>query len=121
MNLIETNGYLTWLSQADARIQVTDPNVQIWQDALANASTAEVRAATLEFTRTNDGVMVSPSAIRRMSFAVRERAIAAGRALTSMPMPRTNALSWREKNPAEWDRLFEAGRVSWCQEHGVTP
>lgn len=85
MNLIETNGYLTWLSQADARIQVTDPNVQIWQNALANATTHEVREATLEFTRINDGVMVTPAAIRKMAFSIRERAVAAQTALTATP------------------------------------
>ena len=121
MNQAETNRYLTWLSQADGRVQVTEANVVIWQDALQNASAQEVFDATLEFTRTNDGVMLTPAAIRRMAYATRERAAAKLTALTAAPAPQRNPLSWRQKNPDEWDRLFEAGRVAWRRQHGLTP
>lgn len=117
MNLLETNRYLTWLSQADSRVKVTEPNAIIWQDALQNATAQEVFDATLEFTRTNEGVLVTPAAIRRMAFATRERAVAKQSALTAAPAVQRNPLSWRQKNPELWDELFEAGRAAWHLEH----
>lgn len=109
MNLTETASYLRWLSQADGRIQTTDPNLQIWQDALSNATPNEVREATLEFTRTNDGTMVTPAAIRRMAYAHRERAAARKTALTAAPKVKHPNM-FRARNPELWDHLFQQGQ-----------
>lgn len=84
MNLVDTNGYLTWLSQSDGRIKVTDPNVQIWADALANATAAEVRQCTLDHYKSND-TAPTPAQIRRACLALRERSAAMQSALTAKP------------------------------------
>ena len=84
MNLVDTNGYLTWLSQSDGRIKVTDPNVQIWADALANATTTEVRQCTLDHYKSND-TAPTPAQIRRACLALRERSAAKQSALTAAP------------------------------------
>lgn len=119
MNLTETAAYLKALSHHDDLIQTTEENARIWQSALAKLTAHEVWAATVKFSEMNENVKFSPAAIRRMAYAARERAVAVQTALTAAPRPRSTALSWRERTPEEWDRLFEAGRQSWRQQHGL--
>jgi hypothetical protein len=84
MNLTETTGCLTWISQVDGRIQLTEPNVQIWANALAPVMAAEAREAILEHYRTNE-TAVTPAGIRKASLAIRDRAVAKQAALTAGP------------------------------------
>lgn len=121
MNLLETNRYLTWLSQADSRVKVTEPNAIIWQDALQNATAQEVFDATLEFTRTNDGAMVTPAAIRRIAFAVRERSVARQRALDGPPDRVVDYQKFyvRRMERPEFQALMEAGRLERRRRLGL--
>lgn len=122
MNLLETNRYLTWLSQADSRVKVTEPNAIIWQDALQNATAQEVFDATLEFTRTNEGALVTPAAIRRMAYAIRERAVAKQSALTAGPAEKVVDYQKfyvpRMERP-EFQELMEQGRLARRRRLGI--
>lgn len=124
MNLPDTVVFLTWLSQHDARIQVTDAEVEIWQHTLSVVPTQNVKDATLEFYRLNDDGKPTPHAIRKIAIADRDRALAKQSALTAGPAPVRNAKSFRERNPAEWDAII----IEACDEYranlrarGITP
>jgi hypothetical protein len=110
MNLVDTNGYLTWLSQSDGRIKVTDPNVQIWADALTHATPTEVRQATHDHYRTNE-TAPTPAGIRRLTYAIRERAAAVRSALEAGPTIKTPN-TYRQRHPELWDHLFNEGRAA---------
>lgn len=85
MNLTETSGYVRWLNTVDQRIQLSDANVQIWQNSLAPFGLEEVREATLEYYRLNETVLPTPGSIRRIAIGVRERATAHREALEAGP------------------------------------
>lgn len=84
MNLVETNSFLTWLSQYDGRVKVTDPSVQIWADSLTHATSDEVRQAILDHYQGNE-TCATPAGIRKRTLAIRERAVAKRSALTAKP------------------------------------
>lgn len=123
MNLPDTVAFLTWLSQHDARIQVTDAEVEIWQYTLQVIPTAAVKLAALEHYRLNEKDKPSPHAIRKIAIADRDRAAAKQSALTAAPVVR-NPNSFRSTDPERWDMLVRQG----AEEHraklrarGITP
>jgi len=123
MNLTDTAAYLTWLSQADNRIQVTDPNVEIWGNALATIPTATVKAVTLEHYRVNEQIMPTPAIIRKAGIAAVSREAAKHSALEAAPVVR-NPNSYRASDPERWDRLVAQGRDQHRAElraRGITP
>lgn len=123
MNLTDTAAYLTWLSQADNRIQVTDPNVEIWGNALATIPTATVKAVTLEHYRVNEQIMPTPAIIRKAGIAAAARETAKHSALEAAPVVR-NPNSYRASDPERWDRLVAEGRDRHradLRARGITP
>jgi|SRR6185312_1454846 len=112
MNILETTSYLTWLSQSDGRVKVTDPNVQIWAAALAAATNAEVREATLAHYRGND-TCVTPHMIRKACAEIRERTTATQSALTAGPALTAEVpydAYVKHIHRPEFQAMFEAGR-----------
>lgn len=85
MNLPDTTVFLTWLSQTDGRVQVTDANIQVWSNALATIPTSAVKAAALEHYRTNESASPTPAGLRKIALNERERNIAKQSALTAGP------------------------------------
>lgn len=110
MNLMETNAFLTWLTQHDGRIANSVAAVEIWQASLNNATPAEAKQAILDHYRGNEAVPATPGGIRKRTQTLRTTTEAQGRAITATaPVKHPN--SWRARNPAEWDRLMEVGRI----------
>lgn len=114
MNLPDTTAFLTWLSQTDHRIQVTDANIQVWSNALATIPTAAVKAAALEHYRTNETAAPSPAGLRKLALGARERELARQSALTAAPAApdRTEAsIRQRIMDTPEFRAAFERGRL----------
>ena len=123
MNIPDTIAFLTWLSQTDGRIQVTEANVQVWSHALAGVTANESKLAALEYYKTNEQVMPTPAIIRKHAHSERDRNRAKQSALTAAPVVR-NPNSFRSSDPERWDMLVRQG----AEEHraklrarGITP
>lgn len=123
MNLTDTAAYLTWLSQSDNRIQVTEPNVEIWGNALATIPTATVKAVTLEHYRVNEQIAPTPAIIRKAGIASAARDAAKVAALEAAPRIR-NPNNYRARNPELWEQLVAEGRDKHradLRSRGITP
>lgn len=123
MNLTDTAAYLTWLSQSDSRIQVTEPNVEIWGNALATIPTPTVKAVTLEHYRVNEQIAPTPAIIRKAGIAAAAREAAKHSALEAAPTVR-NPNSYRASDPERWDAQVARGREQYradLRARGITP
>lgn len=123
MNLTDTAAYLTWLSQSDNRIQVTEPNVEIWGNALATIPTATVKAVTLEHYRVNEQLAPTPAIIRKAASAALARDAAKAAAIEAAPRVK-NPSNYRERNPELWEQLVAEGREKYradLRSRGITP
>jgi len=109
MDLQETILMLRWLSNVDARVIFTEPAAEMWAHALAPIEASEAKQAILDHYRTNDQFPATHAGIRKRALAVRDTREAQQRAIEP-PKAYKNPLSWRARNPEEWDRLFEEGR-----------
>lgn len=114
MNAEETVLLLTWVNQHDPRVQLNAASRDIWAYSLSPFTAAEAKQAILDHYRLNDSIPVSPGAIRKR--ADDHRAVTEGRE-SAQTSPRELEASdgkaqrsWRQRNPEEWDRLFEQGR-----------
>lgn len=111
MNLEETVTIMTWVNQHDPRVQITKPSRDIWANALAPYSYDECMQAVLDHYRLNDDESVSPAKIRKRAELVRSQRAGRQSAIEANPKQSSNSpMSWRARNPEEWDRLFEQGR-----------
>lgn len=123
MNLTDTAAYLTWLSQSDNRIQVTEPNVEIWGNALATIPTATVKAVTLEHYRVNEQIAPTPAIIRKAGIASAARDAAKVAAIQAAPRIK-NPNNYRARNPELWEQLVAEGRDKHradLRSRGITP
>ncbi|AIY01187.1 hypothetical protein ART_1588 [Arthrobacter sp. PAMC 25486] len=123
MNLPDTVAFLTWLSQHDARIQVTDAEVEIWQYTLSVIPTQNVKDAALEFYRISDDKKPSPNAIRKIAYEIRDRAAAKQSALTAGPTV-VNPNGFKQSDPDRWEMLVSQGAEEHRQKlraRGITP
>ena len=118
MNLPDTVAFLTWLSQTDHRIQVTDANIQVWNNALATIPTPAVKDAALEHYRTNETASPTPAILRKIALTERERNLAKQSAITANAPTIKNGLTYRQRNPQQWDQLFEQGRADGNADRG---
>jgi len=113
MNAEETVLLLTWVNQHDPRVQLNAASRDIWAYSLLPFTAAEAKQAILDHYRLNDSIPVSPGAIRKR--ADDHRAVTEGRqsAIEANPKQSSrNPMSWRARNPEEWDRLMEEGRLA---------
>ena len=117
MNFTETATYIRWLAQADTRIQVSDPNIEIWQNALSGIPVQVVREVTKEHYRVNENVQATPAIIRKTGYAAMARETAKQSAQRALPEKTKHPMSFRERNPELWDELFEQGRAE--REHDL--
>jgi hypothetical protein len=113
MNAEETVLLLTWVNQHDPRVQLNAASRDIWAYSLTPFTAAEAKQAILDHYRLNDSIPVSPGAIRKR--ADDHRAVTEGRQSAIEANPKQSSkhpMSWRARNPEEWDRLMEEGRLA---------
>ena len=111
MNLEETVALMTWVNQHDARVQLNGPSRDIWANALRPYSYDECMQAVLDHYRINDDESVTPAKIRKRAELVRTQRTGRQSAIEANPKQSSkHPMSWRARNPEEWDRLFEQGR-----------
>lgn len=111
MNLKETKMAIAFANQIDPRIQVNDANAEVWHASLHAHDPVKVRwAITQHYATSNangEGThAVTPARIRRSIQAKAETVENTARALEPPKGRAPNPLSFRQRNPSEWDRLF---------------
>jgi len=111
VNLEETVALMTWVNQHDARVQLNGPSRDIWANALRPYSYDECMQAVLDHYRINDDESVTPAKIRKRAELVRTQRTGRQSAIEANPKQSSkHPMSWRARNPEEWDRLMEQGR-----------
>lgn len=110
MRIEEIIPMLRWINEADPRVQFNDAAVEQWHYALRSVEPAVAKQAVLEHVKLNEGIPASPSAISKRAGNIKTSREAGQRAIEPPRNSARHPLSWRSRNPAEWDRLFEQGR-----------
>ncbi|WP_417372991.1 hypothetical protein [Glutamicibacter protophormiae] len=107
----EVSACIAYANGIDPRVQMTVPNSQLWARVLGRKTSNEVMAGIqiyYERGRVNgrEHPAVDPTSVRRIINESYEREEARQRALEPPKGKARNPLSFRQRNPAEWDRLF---------------
>jgi hypothetical protein len=108
----QTIAMLTWINQVDPRVMLNEANVDVWAYAMRTIPADVAKQAVLEHYKANDSIAASPGAISKRAANIKNSRDAKANAITAAPDVVTNPMSWRQRNPEEWDRLFEQGRQS---------
>jgi hypothetical protein len=119
MDLIETTRLVIWVNQFDPFVQANDAAADIWQHSMGPISYNEAEEAIVQHYRANPGQQAQPGAILKRALNNRASKEAGTRAI-EVPQTRRELeasdgktrLSWRKRNPEEWDRLMEEGRLA---------
>ena len=106
----QTIAMLTWINQVDARVLLNEAAAETWAYAMRNVATDVAKQAVLEHYKANENIAASPAAISKRAANIRTSRDAKVSAIEAAPAPVKHPLSWRARNPEEWDRLFELGR-----------
>jgi len=112
MNLEETVTLLTWINQADPRLQLTKANRDIWEYSLSAATYDDAKQAVLEHYRHNDTDLPNPGTIRKRAVVIKSSREAKQQALTAGPVGPEKTIEHYEKrtqSPA-FIAAFEEGR-----------
>jgi hypothetical protein len=117
MDLMETTRLVIWVNQFDPFVQANDAAADIWQHSMGPISYTEAEEAVVQHYRANPGQQAQPGGILKRALNNRASREAGNRAIEA---PKTRReleasdgkiqKSWRQRNPEEWDRLFEQGR-----------
>jgi hypothetical protein len=110
MQIQETITFLRWLCEHEYRIQYSDAAVEVWHYSLRTVEPAVAKQAVLEHYKANEAVVATPGGIAKRAANIKNSREAGQRAIDPPAQPVKHPLSWRARNPAEWDRLFEEGR-----------
>lgn len=106
----QTIAMLTWINQVDPRVMLNEANVEVWAYAMANVAGDIAKQAVLEHYKANENIPATPGAISKRANNIRNSREAKQNALEP-PQPKyKHPMSWRARNPEEWDRLMEQGR-----------
>lgn len=104
---------VTYANAIDPRVQSNQPTYELWHKVLHKHQYVEAQAAIqLFYERYTDPTqrpVVDPASIRRIIAQETTRAVAKQDAIEATPRTVTNPMSWRARNPEEWDRLFAKG------------
>lgn len=111
MNLLETTKLIIWVNQFDPFVQANDAAADIWLHSMSPLQYEEAEESIVQHYRANPGVKAEPGAILKRALQIRASREAGQRAIDPPAQPVKHPLSWRARNPAEWDRLFEQGRA----------
>ena len=117
MDLIETTRLIIWINQFDPFVQANDSAADIWYHSMQPITYAEAEEAVVAHYRANPGQQAQPGGILKRALNSRASKDAGQRAI-EVPQTRRQIdaadgkqmLSWRKRNPEEWDRLMEQGR-----------
>ena len=110
MDYKQTIAMLTWINQVDPRVMLNEASVDVWAYSMRSVDPSVAKQAVLEHYKAHEGIAASPGAISKRATNIRASREAGQRAIEASPEPPKHPLSWRARNPAEWDRLFEEGR-----------
>jgi len=106
----QTIAMLTWINQVDPRVMLNEANVDVWAYAMSNVAPDIAKQAVLEHYKANENIAASPGAISKRAQNIRNSREAKQAALEPPAAPFKHPMSWRARNPQEWDRLMEQGR-----------
>lgn len=101
---------LTWINQVDPRVMLNEAAAETWAYAMRNIPADVAKQAVLEHYKAHEQFAASPGAISKRAAHIKTSQDAKANALTAMPDVVTNPMSWRQRNPGEWDRLMEVGK-----------
>jgi hypothetical protein len=116
MDLMETTKLVIWVNQFDPFVQANDAAADIWQHSMAPISYSEAEEAVVQHYRANPGQQAQPGGILKRALNNRASRDAGNRAIEA-PQTRRELeaadgklmLTWRKRNPEEWDRLVAVG------------
>lgn len=106
----QTIAMLTWINQVDPRVMLNQAAAETWAYSLRSVEPAVAKQAVLEHYKANESIAASPGAISKRAGNIKASREAGQRAIEEPAQPVKHPLSWRARNPEEWDRLFEEGR-----------
>ena len=106
----QTIAMLTWINQVDPRVMLNEANVEVWAYAMSTVATDIAKQAVLEHYKANESIAASPGAISKRAANIKNSREAKQAALEPPAKPFKHPMSWRARNPEEWDRLMEQGR-----------
>jgi len=106
----QTIAMLTWINQVDPRVMLNEANVDVWAYAMSNVAPDIAKQAVLEHYKANENIAASPGAISKRAQNIKNSREAKQAALEPPAPPFKHPMSWRARNPQEWDRLMEQGR-----------
>ena len=101
---------LTWINQVDPRVMLNEAAAETWAYAMRNIPADVAKQAVLEHYKAHESIAASPGAISKRAAHIKTSQDAKTSALTAAPDVVTNPMSWRQRNPGEWDRLMEVGK-----------
>jgi hypothetical protein len=101
---------LTWINQADPRMQLTAANRDMWHYSLSAATYEDAKQAVLEHYRYNDTDMPNPGTIRKRAAVIKSSREAKQQALTAGPTTTMtyNQIERRVMSP-EFRMYFDQG------------
>jgi len=106
----QTIAMLTWINQVDPRVMLNEAAAETWAYAMRNTPADVAKQAVLEHYKANESIAASPGAISKRSANIRTSREAGERAIALEPArPVAHPMSWRARNPEEWDRLMAVG------------
>ena len=108
----QTIAMLTWINQVDPRVMLNEASAETWAYAMSNIAPDIAKQAVLEHYKAHEQFAASPGAISKRAANIKTSREAKQKALEPTPAPFKNPMSWRARNPEEWDRLMEQGRQS---------
>jgi len=106
----QTIAMLTWINQVDPRVMLNEANVEVWAYAMQNVAGDVAKQAVLEHYKANESIAASPGAISKRALNIKNSREANQAALEPPTPAYKHPMSWRARNPEEWDRLMEQGR-----------
>jgi hypothetical protein len=115
---METTRLIIWVNQFDPFVQANDAAADIWQHSMTPLTYDEAEEAVVAHYRANPGQQAQPGGILKRALNNRASKDAGMRAI-EVPQTRRQLeasdgktqRSWRTRNPEEWDRLMEQGRM----------
>jgi len=115
----QTIAMLTWVNQVDPRVMLNEANVDVWAYSMRSVDPAVAKQAVLEHYKANESIAASPGAISKRASNIKASREAGQRAIEPPRNQVKHPMSWRARNPEEWDRLFEAGRQQANEERRI--
>ena len=106
----QTIAMLTWINQVDPRVMLNEAAAETWAYSMRNIPPDVAKQSVLEHYKANESIAASPGAISKRAANIKNSRDAKQNALEPAPAPFKHPMSWRARNPEEWDRLMEAGR-----------